>query len=58
MSYKGHVQCFCDLEKEKDQPADAGYGEHDLLVCQDYQHSKLTTFLSTNSITLIITVIN
>lgn len=28
------------------------------MICQDYQHSKLTTFFSVNGITLIITVIN
>jgi len=59
VSYKGHVQCFCDLEASEDnQPADASYGSENLQICQDYQHSKLTTFLATNSITLIITVIN
>ena len=28
------------------------------MICQDYQHSKLTTFFATNGITLIITAIN
>ena len=59
VSYKGHVQCFCDkMASEEDKPADEEYGEDSLMICQDYQHSKLTTFFATNGITLIITAIN
>ena len=59
MSYKGHVQCFCDkVADEEDKPADAEYGDDNLMICKDYQHSKMTTFFATNGITLIITVIN
>ena len=59
VSYKGHVQCFCDrMADEKDMPADQEYGDNNLLVCKDYEHSQITTFLATNSITVIITVIN
>ena len=59
MSYKGHVQCFCDkMADEEDKDADEEYGDDDLMICKDYQHSKLTTFFATNGITLIITVIN
>ena len=59
VSYKGHVQCFCDkMADEEDKEADEEYGDDDLMICKDYQHSKLTTFVATNGITLIITVIN
>ena len=59
VSYKGHVQCFCDkMDSEENNAADQEYGDDGLMICQDYQHSKLTTFFATNGITLIITAIN
>lgn len=59
VSYKGHVQCFCDIMYSDENKADdAEYGEDDLRICKDYQHSKFTTLFATNGITVIIVVIN
>ena len=46
------------MNDEEGMAADEEYGNDNLLVCKDYEHSKITTFLATNSITVIITVIN
>ena len=37
VSYKGHVQCFCDkMQTEEGKAADDEYGEDGLMICQDY----------------------
>ena len=36
VSYKGHVQCFCEIKAEEGDAADASYGNDGLQVCQDY----------------------
>jgi len=36
VSYKGHVQCFCDQRYAEEKPNDLGYGEEDVKVCEDY----------------------
>lgn len=46
------------MDSEEEKAPDQEYGDDGLMICQDYQHSKLTTFFATNGITLIITAIN
>ena len=41
VSYKGHVQCFCDLMDDDDKPDDAEYGEDKLKVCKEYHTCML-----------------
>ena len=58
VSYTGYVQCFCNDRAAENDPSDLGYGSENYPVCQEYMDTKLPNFLASNSITVIITVIN
>lgn len=58
VTYFGYVQCFCDSRAAQGDPKSMVYGNNGSQICLEYLDSKLTTFLASNSITVVITVIN
>ena len=58
MTYSGYVQCFCDEKAEEGALSSAEYGPQSQPICQEYIDSILPTLIASNSVTVIITVIN
>jgi len=58
VSYGGYVQCFCQDQAKAEVSPDATYGDADQAICEDYISSAFTTLVATNSVTIIIVVIN
>jgi len=58
VSYAGYVQCFCDERASVGDTSNTGYGENLQPICQEYMDIKMPHFFASNSITIIITVIN
>ena len=52
------MQCFCNERAEAGDPSNLGYGSNYQPVCQEYLDTYLWNYLASNSVTVLITVIN